>query len=125
MLRILAMVEETRALGAIKWVYKHDPEPGVRDVANWAGQVIWQASQRGHSTQGAIEELFDRKFSPEREAQFIRTLAFAPVDPKKKAARAYASDQAYQRELRDIFKTGDVDAVDGLLGDGSESGEDA
>lgn len=45
-LRILAMVEEVRALPAIAQVYQTDPEPGVRQVAGWAGQIIYAAKRR-------------------------------------------------------------------------------
>ena len=44
-LRILAMVEETRSLSMIEWVFKNDPEPGVRQVAQWAGKLVWQAQK--------------------------------------------------------------------------------
>jgi hypothetical protein len=42
-LRILAMVEETRALRDIEWVFKNDPEPGVRQIAQWAGRLVYAA----------------------------------------------------------------------------------
>ncbi len=45
-LRILAMVEETRALRDIEWVFKNDPEPGVRQVAQWAGRIVYAAFQQ-------------------------------------------------------------------------------
>lgn len=44
-LRILAMVEEVRALPAIAEVYRTDPEAGVRQVAHWAGQIIHAAKR--------------------------------------------------------------------------------
>jgi hypothetical protein len=42
-LRVLAMVEETRALRAIEAVFRTDSEPGVRQVAQWAGKIIYAA----------------------------------------------------------------------------------
>ncbi len=54
-LRILAMVEEVRALPAIAEVYRSDPEVGVRQVAQWAGQIIYAAKRNAelHSTSQA------------------------------------------------------------------------
>ena len=48
-LRILAMVEETRALSDIEWVYKNDPEPGVRQVAQWAGRIIYTYAKQANN----------------------------------------------------------------------------
>ena len=45
-LRILAMLEETRALSDIAEVFKNDPEPGVRHVAQWAGRLIYAAQRQ-------------------------------------------------------------------------------
>lgn len=53
-LRILAMLEETRAINAIVLIYRNDPDARVREVAKWAGNIIWQAKQRGHSTEAAL-----------------------------------------------------------------------
>lgn len=47
-LRILAMVEETRAMPDIERVFKTDPEPGVRQVAQWAGRIVYQAVKRAN-----------------------------------------------------------------------------
>jgi len=49
-LRILAMVEEVRALNAIAQVYRTDPEPGVRQVAHWAGQIIYAAKRSAQTS---------------------------------------------------------------------------
>ncbi|HLA44583.1 MAG TPA: HEAT repeat domain-containing protein [Aggregatilineales bacterium] len=57
-LRVLAMLEETRALNAIAWVFKKDSDPQVREVAKWAGSMIWIAQEHGHSTEAAIEQFF-------------------------------------------------------------------
>lgn len=57
-LRVLAMVEETRALNAIGVTVKDDPDEQVRQVAQWAGKLILQAQQRGHSTEKAIQSHF-------------------------------------------------------------------
>lgn len=103
-LRILAMVEETRALAAIQWIYQNDPEPGVRAVAQWAGNLIWQAQQRGHSTQRAIEEIFTHTLSPEHEARFLNALQFDPNQVRSFAGRRFAYEQEYQRRIEEVFQ---------------------
>lgn len=60
-LRVLAMLEETRALESILVTYKNDPDERVRHVAKWAGNIIWQARERGHDTRAAIEAHFARR----------------------------------------------------------------
>src|SRR5262249_14525008 len=52
-LRILAMVEETRAMPDIERVFKTDAEPGVRQVAQWAGRIVYQAVKRANSADQA------------------------------------------------------------------------
>lgn len=55
-LRILAMVEEARALREIEWVYKNDPEMGVRQVAQWAGRSIMAAAKTTTSNAAPIPD---------------------------------------------------------------------
>jgi hypothetical protein len=98
-LRILAMVEETQALAAIWWIYKNDPVQGVREVARWAGSLIWQAQQRGHSTQRAVEEMFNRSFAPERQAEFLERQAFNMPETRHRTIRRFAVEHEYQRRL--------------------------
>lgn len=68
-LRILAMVEETRALPAIAEVYRNDPEAGVRQVAIWAGQIIYAAKRRTQS-QSAVAPAPP----PDRQEALLRSL---------------------------------------------------
>ena len=103
-LRILAMVEETNALAAIRWLYRNDPEPGVRDVAGWAGKLIWQAQRRGHSTQGAVEALFVRPLSPDSQERFLASLGqFDLRYAKHRDTQTYALHQTYRRQLNDAL----------------------
>jgi hypothetical protein len=53
-LRILAMVEETRALRDIEWVFKNDPEPGVRQVAQWAGRIVYAAFKQSQRATASL-----------------------------------------------------------------------
>jgi len=112
-LRILAMVEETRALGAVRWVYLHDPEPGVRDVANWTGNLLWQAHRRGYSTEHALEEMFKRPMSPETQARFLESFEFDQSIDGNLKARRFAAEQLYRRRLDEALRvpdsTGDID----------------
>jgi len=103
-LRILAMVEETQALEAIRWLYRNDPEPGVRDVAGWAGRLIWQAQRRGHSTQQAVEALFVRALSPDSQERFLASLEqFDLRYARHRDTQTYAIDQTYRRQLNEAL----------------------
>jgi hypothetical protein len=66
-LRVLAMLEETQALPALRAMLTTETDPDVRTVLKWAGMVLWEAKQRGYSTRAAIREFFrlDRGPSPE------------------------------------------------------------
>jgi hypothetical protein len=103
-LRILAMVEETRALGAVGWLYQHDPEPGVREVANWAGRLLWEAHKGGHSTQRAVEEMFRRKFSPERQKYFLQTMQFVSPRTRNRKFQKFVEDEEYRRRLNEVMR---------------------
>ncbi|MBN2303416.1 MAG: hypothetical protein JXQ72_02995 [Anaerolineae bacterium] len=115
-LRILAMVEETRALGAVAWVCKNDPEPGVREVADWAGRIIFAAHKRGHSTQQAVEAMFASPLSPDRQELFLSVLEFELAEAVKEGGRAtrrFAAEQTYQRRLDEVLRV-DGPAADEL-----------
>jgi hypothetical protein len=106
-LRILAMVEETRALAVIGWVYQNDPESGVREVANWAGQLIFAAKQRGYSTQRAIEGMFSPQHSSNTQELFLQTLERDLEEAGSTGHRAtqrYAAEQAYHRRLSEALR---------------------
>ncbi|MFP4322589.1 MAG: hypothetical protein ACLFTK_09060 [Anaerolineales bacterium] len=57
-LRVLAMLEETRALDAVYVLYTQDDDAAVRQTAQWAGQILYAAQQRGYSTAEAIQTHF-------------------------------------------------------------------
>lgn len=110
-LRILAMVEETRALDAIRWIYRNDPEEGVRQVADWAGRAIWAAEKRGHSTQKAVQEMFSQPLSPEKEAMFLAAMEKIGMPFfKKHAAERYAADQGFRRLMDETMRDTKVPA---------------
>lgn len=58
-LRILAMVEETRAVNTMLEIYKTDADPQVREVAKWAGSLVWKAAQNGYDSEAAIRAFFE------------------------------------------------------------------
>jgi hypothetical protein len=68
-LRILAMVEEVRALNAIAQVYRTDPEPGVRQVAHWAGQIIYAAKRSARAQATAPDSA-----RADRQEAFLQSL---------------------------------------------------
>ncbi len=61
MLQVVAMLEETRAIQTVHDLFKSDPDPQVRQTAKWAGSLLWQAQQRGYSTDSAVEAHFARQ----------------------------------------------------------------
>lgn len=56
--QVLGMVQETRALPAIRQRYKAETDPNVRNALAWAGQQIYQAHQAGYHTTDAIFQYF-------------------------------------------------------------------
>ncbi|GAB4553781.1 MAG: hypothetical protein OHK0023_23180 [Anaerolineae bacterium] len=93
-LRILAMVEEARAFEAIRAVYEHDPEPGVREIALWAGKIIYAAAQPPPPTSASTDEQDLKRL---REASFLRGFV---------GMRYFASAEAeiLQQELEDEIR---------------------
>jgi hypothetical protein len=93
-LRILAMVEETRALREIEWVYKNDPEMGVRQVAQWAGRSIMAAAK---TTTGSITPVLVKQ--ADREDALLSSLI-------EKDPRTYDQMQAQllKQELLDEMR---------------------
>lgn len=104
-LRILAMVEETRALDAVRWVFNHDPEAGVREVAEWAGRLIFTAQQRGYTPEQAMEEIFARPLPTEHQELFLESLAQTDLRfTRHPRTQQYAVDQTYRRRLADVMR---------------------
>ncbi|MBN1285266.1 MAG: HEAT repeat domain-containing protein [Anaerolineae bacterium] len=65
--RILGMVEETRALDAIRARYGAEADSATRPILAWAGKRLFEAQQRGYST---IDEIF-RRFKLDRELEHL------------------------------------------------------
>lgn len=57
MLRVLAMLEETQALDALRNLLNTETDPNVLSVLRWAGSLIWRAQQAGYSTEAAMRQL--------------------------------------------------------------------
>jgi hypothetical protein len=102
-LRILAMVEETQALEPIRWVYQHDLDPNVRQVAYWAGQIVWQAQQRGHSTQQAMEAMFNKPISSDHEDLYLSEFQIDVSKIEDRTIRHYVVDADFRRRLSDVL----------------------
>lgn len=107
-LRVLAMVEETRALDAASWIAAHDPEPGVRSVAEWSAAILRDAQARGHSTAKAIEALYQPKPAPDREAHFLLGLEAVPG---RSRAQQIAIEHIYERHLEEALSMRQADAA--------------
>ncbi|MBN1202454.1 MAG: HEAT repeat domain-containing protein [Anaerolineae bacterium] len=63
--RVLGMLDETRALDALRQQYQAETEAGVRSALAWAGKRLYEAKQAGYAT---IDELC-RYFGVDREVE--------------------------------------------------------
>ncbi len=109
-LQVLAMVEETEALPAVGMVYKRDPDPAVREVARWAGRLIWEAQQRGHSTAKVLETTFQPGVSNEREELVIRSLETGLDAGRDHSEIQFQLEQdRLKREMVEAMRTREVD----------------
>lgn len=63
--RVLGMLDETRALDRLRQIYPREADPTVRSAINWAGRRLYQARQAGYST---LDEIF-RYFGVDREIE--------------------------------------------------------
>lgn len=81
-LQVLAMLEETRALNAIHHLFKNDPDERVRQAAKWAGGLIWQAQQRGYSTEQAMKDYFDGQLSEKQRDAMVANLLIPVGDDR-------------------------------------------
>lgn len=93
-LRILAMVEETRAIRDIEWVFKNDPEPGVRQIAQWAGRIVFAALKQQNRPQA------DANAPRAVEEAFLNSL----IDKDHRTYEAM-QNQMMQHELRDAVRS--------------------
>lgn len=77
-LRVLGMVEEGRALHAILDIYQHDPDTRVREVAQWAGKLIWEAEQRRAIDGAALPSPKVVEDAAYKEARLIESMLVKP-----------------------------------------------
>ncbi|OPY91349.1 MAG: hypothetical protein A4E72_00154 [Syntrophus sp. PtaU1.Bin208] len=119
-LRILAMVEETQALQAVAQIFKTDPDVHVRQTAQWAGRLLWQAHQRGHSTEQAIRQQYAAPPKPDHEEMLIAEVSSPIFTGKSKLDQKFLIErelQARQRELLDALHEKPADTEDVSLSD--------
>ncbi|MBI5960634.1 MAG: HEAT repeat domain-containing protein [Chloroflexi bacterium] len=67
--RVLGMLDEVRALDALRARHAQETDPSVREAISWAGKRLYQAQQAGYST---LDELF-RHFGVNREIENLPT----------------------------------------------------
>jgi len=63
--RVIGMIDEVRALDALRARYQQEPEDSIRQAISWAGKRLLQAQQAGYST---LNEIF-RYFNIDREIE--------------------------------------------------------
>lgn len=117
-LRVLAMVEETEALPAVGKVYKHDPDPAVRGVAGWAGRLIWQAQQRGHSTASVLSASVRPETTADQEESMLRSLEANMGDGREDPElRSRLEQDRLKREMVEVMRQREVDVSKLTLAD--------
>jgi len=77
--RVLGMLEETRALPALRRRYQDEPDAAVRTVIAWAGRRLYDAQQAGYDTLNALWHYFhiDRELErmvDDAEAELLRRM---------------------------------------------------
>ncbi len=90
--RVLGMLDETRALEPLREQYKGETDPAVREAIAWAGKRLYQAVQAGYTT---LDELF-RYFRIDRE---IETM---PDVSEEEMMRRM--EQQFDTDMRDLKK---------------------
>ena len=103
-LRILAMVEETRALKAIEWVFKNDPEPGVRQVAQWSGRIVWAAAQREESARSTQTMTPVEREQARKEMEEELLLNRLVIDQARASETTAMEAKALEYELNRLLK---------------------
>ena len=88
--RVLGMLDETRALEAVRQRYQAESDEAVRSTIAWAGKRLYEAQQAGYST---ANELF-RHFGVDREIENMPDPAEAEMFKKMQ--------DAMDRDLREM-----------------------
>lgn len=88
--RVLGMLDETRALETLREHYKRETDPAVRDAIAWAGKRLYQAVLAGYST---IDELF-RYFRIDREIETMPDVSEQEIMRRM--------DQQFDADMRDL-----------------------
>jgi hypothetical protein len=108
--RVLGMLDETRALDPLRERYHQETDEGVREAITWAGKRLFQARQAEYST---INEIF-QYFGIDREIENT---------PDEEEARLMQQmDYNLQRDLVDIREKGARGKVGWAIGVGAVAG---
>jgi hypothetical protein len=90
--RVLGMVEETRALDALRQRFHTEADPDVKAAIAWAGKRLFAAQQAGHTTIDAV----CRHFGIDREIEF------SPDTAEDEMLKRM--EQAFDADLRNMQK---------------------
>jgi hypothetical protein len=108
--RVLGMLDETRALEPLRERYHTETDGAVRQAITWAGKRLYQAHQAGYST---VDEIF-QYFGIDREIENT---------PDEDEARLMDQmDYHLQRDLEDIRDKGARGRVGWAIGVGAVAG---
>ncbi|MBN1562272.1 MAG: HEAT repeat domain-containing protein [Anaerolineae bacterium] len=108
--RVLGMLDETRALEPLRECYPNETDDSVRQAIAWAGKRLFQAYQAGYST---VDEIF-QYFGIDREIENT---------PDEDEARLMQQmDYSLQRDLVDMREKGARGKVGWAIGVGAVAG---
>jgi hypothetical protein len=105
--RVLGMVDETRALPVLRQQYESETDPTVRSAMAWAGKRLYEVQQAGYST---IDELC-RHFGIDREIENMPSANEAEM--MQRMQNQFERDMA-QRQMRANVKQAGMAAAAGL-----------
>ncbi|HVO43046.1 MAG TPA: HEAT repeat domain-containing protein [Aggregatilineales bacterium] len=108
MLRVLAMVEEVEALPALRKMLPTETDAVVIEEIKRTGQVLWDAQQRGHSTDAGISVQFKLHLQKSQ----------AEIEEEKKLAsyKAQLESQMIRDKKDSTLRTTGIALAAGVLG---------
>jgi len=104
-LRILATLEETQALPACRALIKTETNPDVINTLKWAGNLIWQAQQKGYSTEAGLRAYFRHDLAQTEDEQ-REAAKLAEVQQRMEIERIKDQQNAPMRQLGSTLAAG-------------------
>ncbi|MCC7448127.1 MAG: hypothetical protein IT324_11975 [Anaerolineae bacterium] len=104
-LRVLATLEETQALPACRALIQTETNPDVINTIKWAGNLIWQAERKGHSTEAGLRAYFRHDLAQTEDEQ-REAAKLAEVQQRMEIERIKDQQNAPMRQLGSTLAAG-------------------